>query len=585
LKKQDSELKKMIKVASRCNLLFIFFDLESMKKILAAIYVLAQFFFSCHKTNTHPAAPATPFVIKSFTVNGISSGNNYYNLNAKPQIKFYFGGGAIKQSTVNDAVQFIAASGQAVPASFSYDDDSTLNVSPSAALPALSGFSLTVTRMLQSQLDSFLQSGIKLNLITAIDSTDKFPQISDSALLTVIQEQTFKYFYDFGHPVSGLARERNSSGDIVTIGGSGFGVMAILVGIQRNFITRAQGLSRIDSIVSFLSTKAQRYHGAFPHWMNGATGATVPFSTNDNGADLVETSYLLEGLLAARQFFSGSDPAEIDLRFNINQIWMAVEWNWFRQQGQNVLYWHWSPTLDFIMNMPIQGWNEAMIVYALAASSPIDSNRIPKMVYDSGWARNGGMKNGNHFYNYLLPLGPSYGGPLFFAHYSFLGINPNSLTDNYADYWMQNLNHSLINFTYCATNPGHFNGYSTSIWGLTASDDNLKGYDAHSPTNDDGVITPSAAISSLPYTPNESMDALRFFYYKLGDKLWGNYGFVDAFNLTNIWFADSFLAIDQGPEIIMIENYRTGLLWNLFMSCPEIKTGLKSLGFQSPNLN
>jgi hypothetical protein len=584
LKKRDSELKRIIKVASRCNLLFIPFDLESLKKIAASIYVLAQFFFSCHKTNIQPVGDGSPFVLKSFTVNGNSGRNNYYNLYGRPLVKFFFAG-PIKQSTVNDAVQFRTLSGQPVPVAFSYDDDSTINVIPSLALPSLSAYTLTVTRTLQSQLDSFLQSGIRLNLITAIDSSNKFPQISDSALLTLIEQQTFRYFYDFGHPVSGLTRERNSSGDIVTTGGSGFGVMAILVGIQRNFITRAQGLSRIDSIVSFLTTKAQRFHGAFPHWMNGATGATVPFSSNDNGADLVETSYLLEGLLAARQFFNGPDATEVDLRYNINQLWIAVEWNWFRQNGQNVLYWHWSPNLDFIINMPIQGWNEAMIVYALAASAPIYSNRIPKAVYDSGWAQNRAMKNGNHFYNYILPLGPAYGGPLFFAHYSFLGINPNNLSDNYADYGMQNLNHALINYTYCVNNPGQFNGYSASVWGLTASDDNLKGYDAHSPTNDDGVITPTAAISSLPYTPSESMDAIRFFYYKLGDKLWGNYGFVDAFNLTNIWFADSFLAIDQGPEIVMIENYRSGLLWKLFMSCPEIKDGMKSLGFHSPNLN
>ena len=360
--------------------------------------------------------------------------------------------------------------------------------------------------------------------------------------------------------------------------------MALIVGAQRNFITRAQALSRIDTIVNFLTNKAQRYHGAFPHWMDGTTGATIPFSSNDNGADLVETSYLMEGLLTARQYFNSSDPAEIALRAAINNLWNGVEWNWFRQGGQNVLYWHWSPTLGFIIDQPISGWDEAMIVYALAASSTIDSNRIPKMVYDNGWAMNGGIKNGSSYYGYTLPLGPAFGGPLFFAHYSFLGINPNNLTDAYADYWMQNQNHSLINYSYCVANPHQFNGYSSSVWGLTASDEQ-NGYSAHSPTNDDGVISPTAAISSLPYTPTQSMNAIRFFYYKLGDKIWGNYGFVDAFNLTNVWFANSYLAIDQGPEIIMIENYRSGLLWNLFMSSPEIKTGMKSLGFQSPNLN
>ena len=403
-------------------------------------------------------------------------------------------------------------------------------------------------------------------------------------MLDLVEQQTFNYFWTFGHPVSGMARERNADPQTVTTGGSGFGVMALLVGIQRNFITRAQGLARIDTIVNFLTNKAQRYHGAFPHWMDGTTGATIPFSTQDDGADLVETSYMMQGLLTARQFFNTNDPTEVTLRNNINNLWNAVEWNWFRQNGQNVLYWHWSPDYFFAINQQISGWDEAMIVYALAASSNVDSNRIPKIVYDHGWALDGNMKNGKSFYGITLPLGPDYGGPLFFAHYSFLGINPNNLTDAYANYWTQDTAHSRINYLYCVNNPKNYYGYGSSCWGLTASDEN-GGYSAHSPTNDDGVISPTAAISSIPYTPTESMNALRFFYYKLGDKIWGQYGFVDAFNLTNIWFASSYLAIDQGPQIIMIENYRSGLLWNLFMSCPEIKTGMQSLGFQSPNLN
>jgi hypothetical protein len=224
-----------------------------------------------------------------------------------------------------------------------------------------------------------------------------------------------------------------------------------------------------------------------------------------------------------------------------------------------------------------------MITYVLAASSNVDSNTIPKIVYDNGWAHNGGMKNGQSFYGIPLPLGPDYGGPLFFAHYSFLGVNPNNLTDAYANYWAQDTAHAKINYSYCVANPNHFNGYSNLCWGLTASDIQ-NGYTASSPTNDVAVIAPTAAISSLPYTPTESMNAIRFFYYKLGDKIWSQYGFVDAFNLSNVWFDTDCLAIDQGPEIIMIENYRSGLLWNLFMSCPEVQRGMTNLGFHSPNL-
>jgi len=409
---------------------------------------------------------------------------------------------------------------------------------------------------------------------TALDSSLKFPLISDDQLLTLIQERTFRYFYDFAHPSCGLARERNTSGDIVTMGGSGFGVMALIVGMERGFITRDQGLIRLAKILNFLET-CDRYHGAWPHWLNGVTGKTVPVSTNDNGADLVETSYMVEGLISMRQYLDPSVPAEQSLITRIDALTNAVEYDWFTR-GQNVLYWHWSPNLGWIMNMPIQGYNETLITYIVAACSP--THAIAPAVYYQGYARNGGIKNGNSFYGYRLPLGEDYGGPLFFTHYSFLGLDPGTLQDQYANYWEQVVNQSLINWTYCFTNPKGFLGYSQACWGLTASD-NPWGYAAQSPTNDLGVLTPTAAVSALPYTPVQSLNAIRFFYYTLGDHLWGDYGFYDAFDPTEGWWADSYLAIDQGPIICMIENYRSGLLWDLFMSCPEVNTGLTSLGF------
>ena len=269
------------------------------------------------------------------------------------------------------------------------------------------------------------------------------------------------------------------------------------------------------------------------------------------------------------------------MRTDIDSLWNEVEWDWFRQGGKNVLYWNWSPNYGWAVNVPVQGWNETLITYVLAASST--THAIPKTVYDSGFTRNGAMVNGNSYYGYALPLGEPYGGPLFFEHYSFMGIDPNGLSDAYANYQTQTVNHSKINYEYCKANPKKYYGYSDSCWGLTASD--IKnGYSASSPTNDLGVIAPTAAISSMPYTPTESMQALKFFYYKLGDKTWGEYGFKDAFDLNETWFADSYLAIDEGPIIAMIENYRTGLVWNLFTSCPEVKAGLQSLGFSAPYL-
>jgi hypothetical protein len=268
-------------------------------------------------------------------------------------------------------------------------------------------------------------------------------------------------------------------------------------------------------------------------------------------------------------------PRELDLISDINQLWEEVEWDWYTQ-GENSITWHWSPNFGFEKNLKVRGWNEALIVYVLAASSP--THPVDPVVYHEGWARSGNIMNGNTFYGITLPLGRDYGGPLFFEHYSFLGLDPRNLSDQYASYWDQVQAHTLINLAYCIYNPLQWIGYNEYCWGLTASDGN-NGYSAHSPTNDRGVITPTAAISSLPYTPEESMRAIRHFYFILGDRLWGDYGFYDAFNFTENWVASSYLAIDQGPIIVMIENYRTGLCWNLFMTSPEIQQGLDELGF------
>ncbi len=553
-----------------------------MIRCCSTIVLSAVLAAGCSKKSSGPPVIPGPFNLVSQTLNGFSTTPPYFNISNSPVIKFAFSS-PVDRSSVGSSFYFKDNSGVSIPYNASYENkDSTVVIQPASVLTAISKYGVGFSTNLESQGKVFLQKQIDIQFLTAIDSTDKFPRLTDSALLSLVQQQTFKYFWDFGHPVSGLARERTTSGDLVTTGGSGFGIMAMLVGVQRNFILRTDALTRITTIVNFLATKVTSYHGAFPHWLNGATGATIPFSANDDGGDIVETSYMMQGLLCARQYFSsGSDSSEIRLRTAINNLWNKVDWNWYRQGGQNILYWNWSPDFNWAVNVPVRGWNEALITYVLAASSAVSS--IPKTVYDSGWAQNGGIKNGNNYFGITLPLGPAEGGPLFFAHYSFLGINPNGLTDAYANYWNQNTAHTQINYNYCISNPHNYFGYSNLCWGLSASDEQ-NGYSAHAPGNDDGVITPTAAISSLPYTPTQSLGALRFFYYTLGNKIWGQYGFIDAFNLSTIWYDSDWLAIDQGPEIVMIENYRTGLLWNLFMSCPEIKTGMKNLGFQGPNL-
>lgn len=415
--------------------------------------------------------------------------------------------------------------------------------------------------------------GFSCRLLTAYDPSDKFPRIPREELLDLVQEKTFAYFWDYAHPVSGLARERLGSGETVTAGGSGFGLMAILVGIERGFISREDGYAHLLKAADFLTDKAERFHGAFPHWMDGATGAAKPFSTYDNGADLVETAFLMEGLLTCRQYFS--EAAEAPLREKITDLWEAVEWDWFLN-GTNQLRWHWSPEYGWKMNMGITGWNEALTVYVLAAASP--THPIGKEAYDDGWARNGEIRNGKSFYGITLPLGSDYGGPLFLAHYSFMGLDPRKLCDAYASYWEQNTAHARINHAYCSANPRHRYGYSSDCWGLTASD-LPSGYGASSPANDKGTIAPTAALASMPYTPEESLAAMETFYYTYGDRLWGDYGFRDAFSLENHWFASSYIAIDQGPIVVMAENYRSGLVWDTFMKDPDVRAGLTALGF------
>ncbi|WP_246241726.1 glucoamylase family protein [Draconibacterium mangrovi] len=496
------------------------------------------------------------------------------NINRKPVIRLQFNSAVSKDDI--SLYSSYSSNGTSVASTFNQVDEKTISVEISQEMEGFSKTVFAISSDIENRIGKPFE-GLELNFYTQADTTPKFPVISDEELLTLVQKQTFKYFWDFAHPVSGLARERNTSGNTVTTGGSGFGVMSILVGIERGFITRQQGIDRLETIVDFL-TNADRFHGVWAHWLNGETGKTIPFSTNDDGGDLVETAFMMQGLLTVRQYLNAGNSQESSLIDKINTLWETIEWDWYTQGGQDVLYWHWSANNDWIMNMKIRGWNEALIIYVLAASSP--THTISKDVYTKGWARDGDMMNtgNNSYYGYTLPLRGDMGGPLFFSHYSFLGLDPRNLSDQYANYWEQNVRHTKINQAYCADNPQNYVAYSDECWGLTASD-GYSGYSAHSPNNDRGVLTPTAALSSMPYTHEESMEALRYFYYTLGDKLWGEYGFYDAFDFTNGWVANSFLAIDQGPIVVMIENYRTNLLWDLFMSCPEVKSGLTKLDF------
>lgn len=541
-----------------------------MQKKNLFFLILIILFFSCdEKENQNPGA--SNFTLTRISIDGVESTSTINAVSLSPTIQLSFSEPIDLTSALNAIV--LKEKLNTIQCNFSLvNGDSTLQIVPITNLKSLSKHEIYIDAALKAKSKREYTVYSQYSFTTEIDETDKFPRISDDELLTLVQQQTFKYFYDFAHPASGMARERNTSGDVVTNGGSGFGIMALIVGAERNFISKQQAVERMDKIVSFLE-EADRFHGAWSHWINGNTGNVVPFSAKDNGGDLVETSFLVQGLITFRQYLQPTDTVGNDLINRITDLYYDVEWDWYRKNNEEVLYWHWSPNFNWEMNFPLYGYYEQQITYFLAAASP--THGIPKSVYTNGFARNGNIVRNDTYFNIPLKLGGLF--PLFWVHYSYLGLDPH-FSDDYANYWEQNVNASLINQAHCIANPRNYVGYSDACWGLTSSD-NQNGYSAHSPANDLGVITPTAALSSFPYTPAESMKALKFFYYTLGDRLWGQYGFYDSFNLTQAWFADSYLAIDQGPIIVMIENHRTGLLWNLFMSAPEVQEGFTKLEF------
>jgi len=417
--------------------------------------------------------------------------------------------------------------------------------------------------------------------------------LTDEQLLDTVQYYTFQYFWKGAEPNSGMAPERihidgvypDNDAHIITTGGTGMGLIGILGAIERGWISRKEAVGRFYKMLTFLE-KADRWNGIWPHWLDGRTGRVKPFSPKDDGADLVESAFLMQGLLVVREYFKSGNEAEKSIAARIDKLWKEMDWT-FHTQGKEVLYWHWSPRFGWEMNFPLEGYNECLIAYVLAAASPTQA--ISSQAYHQGWARSGGIRATNSGgYGFPLQLrhngAEQLGGPLFWAHYSYLSLNPKGLKDQYADYWQENVNQTLINRAWCIENQKKFKGYGENLWGLTASY-SINFYDAHRPGNDTGVISPTAAVSSIVYTPEESLKVIRNLYENYGDKVFGPYGFYDAMSPEHNFFPPRYLAIDQGPMVSMIENYRSGLGWKLFMQIPEIQNGLDRLGFsyQKPN--
>jgi hypothetical protein len=405
--------------------------------------------------------------------------------------------------------------------------------------------------------------------------------MTDAELLSSVQEATFRYFWDYAHPDSGLIRERSNYGATCATGGTGFGLFALIVGAERGFAPRTAVAERVAAILNFLEEKVARYHGAFPHWIHGSTGKTLPFSPKDNGADIVETALLMQGVLAVRQYFDRADRAEADIRKRATRLWEAVEWDWFlKSPDSKTLLWHWSPEFGWEKNLSVAGWNEAMITYLLAIASP--THPIPADCYYKGWARSKNYAHRRQYYGFTQFVGRQpMGGPLFLTQYSFVGFDPRNRRDRFCDYFENNRNATLIQRAYAIENPGKHEGYGESQWGLTSSMSPDKYHNSAPGPSDNGTIAPTAALSAMPYAPEESLACLKNLYHAHGKRLWGEFGFRDAFNLDRDWYADEYLAIDQGPIIAMIENARTGLCWRMFMANPEITPMLKAIGWES----
>ena len=409
-------------------------------------------------------------------------------------------------------------------------------------------------------------------------------EMNNVELLDSIQLATFRYFWDYGHPVSGLTRERSDYSPVCAMGGTGFGFFALIVGSERGFVPRAEVAARVSKMLTFLDEKTARFHGAFPHWVMGDTGKALGFSAGDNGADLVETAFLMQGVLAIRQYFNRSDAVETEIRRRATRLWEAVEWNWFlKEPGGKTLYWHWSPDFGFDKDIKVIGYNECMITYLLAIASP--THPIPADCYDKGWAGGGWYVHNKEYYGFKQTVCHyPMGGPLFMTHYSFIGFDPRNKRDHFANYFENSRNITLIQRAYAIENPGKHKGYGENLWGITASMAPDK-YRANCPgKNDNGTIAPTAAISAMVYTPWDSLACLKNLYQNYGKRLWGEFGFKDAFNLDRDWYADAWLAIDQGPIIAMIENARTGLCWRMFMANPEIPPMLKAIGWQPDSI-
>lgn len=414
----------------------------------------------------------------------------------------------------------------------------------------------------------------------------------DEAVLDDIQRRHFKYFWELTNSVNGLVPDRANPANNTaasSIAATGFGLTAYIVGVERGFITRQQAAERTlttlrffaDAPQSSASTDVTGYKGFFYHFLNRDTGYR---DKADTELSTIDTALLLAGVLSSQSYFDGDNETETEIRELADRLYRAVEWKWAMNGGSKMTM-GWSPENGFLPHV-WSGYNEAMILYILAFGSPDASKKIDGSIWNNWTA----TYHWDKFHGYdMVNFSPLFGHQYSHIWVDFKGIRDSYMRGKALDYFENSRRATMSNRAYCIANPKGFKGYGENIWGLTASDGpggyfGKEGYYARGASAlwiyDDGTIAPTAAGGSFPFTPEESYNALTAMKKYNGGVLWTQYGFWDAFNPQVDWVAEWWLGIDQGPILIMIENYRTGLVWNLMKKNPYIASGLKAAGFR-----
>jgi hypothetical protein len=410
---------------------------------------------------------------------------------------------------------------------------------------------------------------------TTISATPK--ALDDEAFLDLVQRTAFDYFWYETNPANGLIKDRSSDPSLSSIAAVGFGLSALTVGIDRGWISREAGRARVLTTLTFLwnsphgpEPDATGYKGFYYHFLDMQTGRR----DGDSELSTIDTALLLGGVLHVQQYFDQADATEDQIRALADAIYRRVEWPWMQVRAPKVCH-GWTPERGFLL-YDWGGYNEAMILYLLALGSPT----FP--IHPEAWAAWTSSYAWETHYGHAFVVFP----PLFGHQYSHVWVDFRDIQDPYMrdkglDYFENSRRATLANRAYAIANPHGWADYGENVWGLTASDipSSYRARGAPPGESDDGTITPTAVGGSLVFTPRESLAALRYMYTTYRTRLWGPYGFKDAFNPSIKWFASDYLGIDQGPFVLMLENYRTGRIWNVLMPHAAIQRGLKRAGF------